>query len=51
MFEDIRHQRSLIALLSIANDGILKQVGLTDHEIYIMKSLALDNLHRQNIIK
>ena len=33
MFEDVRHERSLILLLSIADSDILKQSEFTDDEI------------------
>ena len=50
IFEDIRHERSLI-LLSLVEPSILKQSKLTDHEIEINKNLALEKLHRQSILK
>ena len=46
-FEDIRHERSLILLLSLVVPDILKQSKLQDHEIEIIKNIALDKLHRQ----
>ena len=39
IFEDIRHERSLILLLSLADSNILKQSGYTDNEINIIKKL------------
>ena len=51
IFEDIRHERSLILLLSLVEPSILKQVKFTDHEIEIIKNLALEKLHRQRILK
>ena len=51
IFEDIRHERSLILLLSLAEPSILKQSKFTDHEIEIIKNLALEKLHRQRILK
>ena len=51
IFEDIRHERSLILLLSLTDPDILKQSKFTDDEINIIKSLALENLHRQRILK
>ena len=51
MFEDVRHERSLILLLSLTNPDILKQSKFTDDEINIIKSLALEKLHRQRILK
>ena len=51
MFEDVRHERSLILLLSLAEPDILKQSKFSDDEIIIIKNLALENLHRQRILK
>ena len=44
LFEDIR-------LLSLIEPNILKQNKFTDHEINIIKDLALDKIHRQRILK
>ena len=46
MFEDVRHERSLILLLSVTGRDIIKQSKYTDHEIKILKKLALEKLHR-----
>ena len=51
IFEDIRHERSLILLLSLTDPDILKQSKFTDDEKIIIKSLALEKLHRQRILK
>ena len=51
IFEDIRHERSLILLLSLIEPGILKQSKFLYHEIDIIKSIALEKLHRQRILK
>ena len=51
IFEDVRHERSLILLLSLADRDILKQSKFTDAEINIIKNLALEKLHRQRILK
>ena len=51
IFEDIRHERSLILLLSLVEPDILKRSKFTDHEIEIIKNLALEKLHRQRILK
>ena len=51
IFEDIRHERSLILLISLIEPSILKQSKFTDHEIEIIKDLALEKLHRQRILK
>ena len=37
LFEDIRHELSLISIRSLTDEGIVKQTGFTDHEIYIME--------------
>ena len=51
IFEDIRHERSLILLLSLVEPNILKQSKFNDHEIEIIKNIALEKLHRQRILK
>ena len=51
IFEDIRHERSLILLLSLVEPDILKQSKFTDHEIDIIKNNALEKLHRQRNLK
>ena len=51
IFEDIRHERSLILLLSVIEPDILKQSKFTDHEIEIIKNIAFEKLHRQRILK
>ena len=51
LFEDIRHERSLILLLSLVEPNILIQSKFTDLEIEIIKILALEKLHRQRILK
>ena len=51
IYEDVRHERSLILLLSLVKPDILRQSKYTDHEICIIKDLALENLHRQRIFK
>ena len=51
IFEDIRHERSLILLLSLTDPDILRQSKFTDNEIEIIKNLALEKLHRQRILK
>ena len=47
MFGDIRHERSLFSFLSLTDPNTLKQTKLTDHELKIIKYLALEKLHRQ----
>ena len=51
IFEDIRHERSLILLISLVKPDILKQSKFTDHEIDIIKNIALEKLHRQRNLK
>ena len=51
MFEDVRHELSLILLLSITDPDILRQSKFTHHEVDIIKNLALEKLHRQRILK
>ena len=51
MFQDVRHERSLILLLSLTDPDILKQSKFTDDEVNIIKSLALEKLHRQRLLK
>ena len=51
MFEDVRHERSLIILLSLTHPDILEQSRFTDYEISIIKDLALEILHRQRVLK
>ena len=51
IFEDIRHERCLILLLSLVEPDIWKQSKFTDHEIEIIKNIALEKLHRQRILK
>ena len=51
IFEDIRHERSLILLLALVEPDILKQSKFTDDEIEIIKNLALEKLYRQRILK
>ena len=51
IFEDIRYERSLILLLSLIEPNILKQSKFTDHEIDIIKNIALQKIHRQKNLK
>ena len=51
IFEYVRHERILILLLSLVEPSILKQSKFTDHEIEIIKNLALEKLHRQRFLK
>ena len=51
MFEDLRHERSLILLLSLTDSDILKQSKFTDNELNTLKNLGLEKLQRQRIFK
>ena len=51
LFEDMRHERSLILLLSLTEPDMLMQSRFTDDEKEIIKNLALEKLHRQRILK
>ena len=51
MFEDVRHDRSLILLLSLSDSDILKKSKFTHYEINTTKNLAPGKLHRQRILK
>ena len=51
IFEDIRDERPLILLLSIVEPDILRQSKFLDHEIEIIKNIALEKLHRQRNLK
>ena len=46
MSEDVRNERSSYLLLSLTDPDILRQRKITDHEINIIKNLALEKLHR-----
>ena len=37
MFEDVRHERSLILLLSVTDPDILRQSIFTDHKLTLLK--------------
>ena len=51
VFEDIRYERSLVLLLSLVDPDILKQSKFNDHEIDIIKNIALEKLQRQRNLK
>ena len=51
MFEDVRHDRPLILLLSLTDSNILKQSKFKDDEMNIIENLALERLYRQRILK
>ena len=51
IFEDVRHERTLILLLSIVEPDILGQSKFLDLEIEIIENIALEKLHRQRNLK
>ena len=51
IFEVVRHEQSLVLLLSLVEPDILKQSKFTDHETDIFKKIAPEKLHRQRILK
>ena len=51
LFEDVRHEKSLILLLSLTGPDNLKQSKFTDDEIKLIRRLDLEKLHRQKILK
>ena len=51
IFEDVRHERSLILLLSLTEPDILKQSKFNDYEIEIIKNIALEKVFRQKNLK
>ena len=51
LFEDIRHEHSLIILLSIVEPDILRQSKFLDDKIEIIKNFSFEKLHRQRNLK
>ena len=51
IFEDVRHERSLILLLALVEPDILRQSKFLGHEIEIIKNFAIEKLHRQRNLK
>ena len=51
MFEDVRHERSLIILLTLTDPNILKQCKFTDFDIIKIKNLAFEKIHRVRCLK
>ena len=51
LFEDVRHERSIVLTLSLTDPDILKQSKFTDDEINLKKNIALEKLHRQRTLK
>ena len=50
MFGDIAQEISLKLLLSLTDQSILKKRKSTEHEIKLIKNLALEKLHRQKCL-
>ena len=51
VFEDVRHERSLLLLLSLTDPDFLNQSKFTDHEINRLKNPSLEKLQRPRILK
>ena len=51
ILEDVRQERSPILLLNLVEPDMIKQNIFTDHENDIKKKIALENFHRQRILK
>ena len=51
MFEGVKHERSLLVLLSLTDPGILKQSKFTEDEIIIINNLGLEKINRERILK
>ena len=50
IFEDVRHERSLILLISLKHSDMLKQSKVTDDERIMITNFAVENLHRHRIL-
>ena len=51
LFEDVRHERSLIILLSLTDPDILRQSKFTDGEVENIKNISPEKFHRERMIK
>ena len=51
IFEDVRQERSLIFLLSLVEPDTVKQSKFLDHEIEIIKNIALEKIHKHHNLK
>ena len=51
LLEDVRYERALNMLLSLVEPDILKQLKVTDHEINIIKDIALEEILRERNLK
>ena len=50
LFENVRHERSLIFLLTLTNRDIFKESGFMDLELSLLRSLAWEKLDRQKTL-
>ena len=51
LFKDIRYESSLIFFLSLTDPDILRHSKVTDDELNVIKTLALEKIYRQRILK
>ena len=51
LIEDVWQERSLILLLFLTDEGILKQSRFTSNETILFKNLALEKSHGQKTSK
>ena len=51
IFEDVRHERSLILLFSKVEPDILRKRKFLDHEIEIFQNIAPEKIHKQRNLK
>ena len=49
-FEDVRHEKSLIILLALTDEGILRPAGFTEHGLKMIKNLAEGKLQRKTTL-
>ena len=50
-FEGVRHERSLILLLSTVDPDRLRQSKFLHHEIEIIKNILLEKIHRRRNLR
>ena len=51
LLEDVRYERSLLLLLSLTDQDILRQSKFTDDEIITIKNLTPEKFHRQKFFE
>ena len=51
LFGDIRFERALILILSLAEPDILKQSKFNDNKVSIIKDIAFEKVFRQRNLK